>query len=456
MTHSKDVLNTERELSSLFIFTISMASPLLILPNDILLDILDPLSQEDLCNLALVSSRFTGPAQRVLYRSISLVLWPPSKPGHPSPTKASPGNLHIFTRLVNNLSQNLQIRPYISTLSLEVIRGSSYVQFTDHESLLNLAPNLQSLRLKPPLVHFQLSNLSLPCLETLRLDFGYSLDQQELPTSEQKHPLEILAQQFWVPHLRRLYASGLSFTQKMSILFPPDRQMTATITNLQFCSANGDDLGCLPNILLCVKALQSFTLEFFMPWKPSHVATHGIPPNKIGQMLHGHAETLVRLEIAANWSDTADFPTSLIGSLACYSYLRRLAIPEPFLVVVGNEASTLVDVLPPNIEELQLQIPLLLTQGWDKNRATRIRRLDQLAAAKSVRFPTLRRVIWWSQPAECCGGIQDWPVEDMYHLTTAFEKFDVKFEWLWTPYFHETLFKLENAENPWRWDDYDD
>jgi hypothetical protein len=447
MTHS-NLLNTEREeFSSLFIFTISMASPLLILPNDILLDILDPLSQEGLCNLALVSSRFTGPAQRVLYRSISLDLWPPSKPAPLGPIEASPGNLHIFTRLVNNLSQNPQIRSHISTLSLRVMNSSSDVQFKDHESLLNLAPNLQSLCLKPPPVHFQLSNLSLPCLETLRLDFGYSMDQKELPTSEQKHPLEILARQFWVPHLRRLYANGVSFTPKMSLLFPPDRQMTASITNLQFCSANGDELGCLPNILLCVKALQSFTLEFFMPLKPSHGATHGIPPKKIGQMLHGHAETLVRLEIAANWGDTADFPTSLIGSLAGYSYLRRLAIPEPFL---------LVDVLPPNIEELQLQIPLLLMQGWDKNRATRIRRLDQVAAAKSVRFPALRRVIWWLQPTECCGGIQDWPVEDMYHLTTAFEKVGVKFEWLWTDYFHETPFRLENAENPWRWDDYDD
>lgn len=71
-----------------------------------------------------------------------------------------------------------------------------------------------------------------------------------------------------------------------------------------------------------------------MPWKPSHVATRVIQPNKIGQMLHSHAETLVRLEIAANWGDTADFPTSLIGSLAGYSYLRHLAIPEPFFVVM--------------------------------------------------------------------------------------------------------------------------
>jgi hypothetical protein len=153
------------------------------------LDILDPLSQEDLCNLALVSSRFTGPAQRVLYRSISLDLWPPSKPAPLGPIEASPGNLHIFTRLVNNLSQNPQIRSHISTLSLRVMNSSSDVQFIDHESLLNLAPNLQSLCLKPPPVHFQLSNLSLPCLETLRLDFRYSMDQKELPTSEQKHPL---------------------------------------------------------------------------------------------------------------------------------------------------------------------------------------------------------------------------------------------------------------------------
>ena len=86
--------------------------------------------------------------------------------------------------------------------------------------------------------------------------------------------------------------------------------------------------------------------------------TRAIAPETIGQLIIPHASTLVQLEIAA--SDAAGFPsTSFIGSLAGYPNLKRLAIPEPFLVAVEDEASTFLDVLPPNLEELQLQYPML-------------------------------------------------------------------------------------------------
>jgi hypothetical protein len=82
----------------------------------------------------------------------------------------------------------------------------------------------------------------------------------------------------------------------------------------------------------------------------------------------------VRLEIAA--SDSAKFSqTSLIGSLAGYTKLKILAIPEPFLVITRSEFGTLPDVLPPNIEELQLQFPMFKIPGEDKYRGVRIKRL---------------------------------------------------------------------------------
>jgi hypothetical protein len=117
-----------------------------------------------------------------------------------------------------------------------------------------------------------------------------------------------------------------------------------------------------------------------------------MPPKIIGQLIRIHASTLVRLEIAG--SDAAEFPrTLLIGSLAGYPNLKPLDIPDPFLVVVKDEASTLVVMLPPNLEDLQLQFPMLFMQGIDKDRATRIKRLKHLAGAKAVRFLDSRRVI---------------------------------------------------------------
>lgn len=417
-----------------------MASILVTLPNDILLDILDLLPKNDLLNLALVSSRITGPAQRVLYRSIYLVLEPPNKPDQ---FAVQPGNL----RLVNTLSQHPHIRLYVLELSIRVIDHSFSIRFKDYESLLHLVPCLQSLSLDPPSVHFQLSNLSLPFLETLRLDFNNR--GERLPTNERKDPIEIIARQFWAPHLRRLHINGISFTSEMSVLFPPDRYRTASITDLEFCSSDEEDVGCLPDILLCVKTLKRFTLEILTPWESSHMSASAMEPRTIGQFLRIHASTLEWLEIAG--SDAAEFPsTSLIGSLAGYHNVKRLAIPEPFLVTEEDETSTLVNVLPPNLQELQLQFPMLFIQGKDKYRATRIKRLEQLAAAKLIRFPALRRVIWWSQPAECWDdgiGSRYGPVSDMDHLITTFYKAGVKFEWLSTAYFEDTPFRRKDDEN---------
>lgn len=165
----------------------------------------------------------------------------------------------------------------------------------------------------------------------------------------------------------------------------------------------------------------------------------------------------MQLEIPG--SNAAEFPRiSLIGSLAGYPNLKRLGIPEPFLVKVEDETSTLLDVLPPNIEELQLQFPMLFMQGKDKYRATRIKRLGQIAAVKNVRFPSLRRVIWWSQPAECWWNDDDigllyGPVVNMDHLSTVFHKVGVKFEWFNTPYFGDTPLRQRDDENPWAFDE---
>ncbi|KAE8448478.1 hypothetical protein EG329_009359 [Mollisiaceae sp. DMI_Dod_QoI] len=245
----------------------------------------------------------------------------------------------------------------------------------------------------------------------------------------------------------------------MSVLFPLDRHRTASITHLEFANSiedrrSGGGMGCLPDILLSIKSLESFTLEFITAWGQETEYTNSMDPRTIGQLLHIHASTLVQLEIAA--SDSAEFPTtSLIGSLAGYTNLKKLAIPEPFLGGTRDEFWTIADVLPPNLEELQLQFPMLFIQQEDKDRAIRIKRLEELAAAKLARFPALRRVIWWYQPAECWDdgvGLRFGPISDMDHLTVTFRKVGVKFEWVSTTYFDYTPFK-DRDENWWEFED---
>jgi hypothetical protein len=238
---------------------------------------------------------------------------------------------------------------------------------------------------------------------------------------------------------------------KMNILFPPERHWTASITDLQFRGCGEEKVGCLPDIVLSVKSLERFTLDICTVWEGADWSTSVMTPGTIGQFLRIHASTLVQLEIAS--SDAAEFPgTALTGGLTGYPNIKKLAVPEPFLVVVEDEESTLVDVLPPNIEELQLQFPMRFMQGEDRDRAVRIKRLEQVAAVKHIRFQALRRVIWWSQPAECwddadSNGLRYGPVSDMEHLRGTFIKVNVKFEWLCTALFENTPFRHKDSEN---------
>lgn len=421
-----------------------MASILTTLSNDILLEILSSLSQTDLYTVALVSRRLRGPAQRILYRSVYLRLQVPNL------TKYCPitGNLDLFTRFVKTISDSPHLGSSVSKLSISVWLFTGGPRFRDHSDLLGLLPSLRSLSLRPPPFNFQLSMLPSSALETLHLGFASGRDRNG--NGEPHDPLEIIEQVFWATHLRRLLIDGISFTPELSTLFPPSRHRTSPITDLEFRSDNQEKFGCLPNILACIKELKRFTFEMHTPWEASHCYARGMEPAALGQMIGIHASTLETLEIAA--SDAAEFPdTSLFGSLAWHPNLKRLAIPDELLVVVENETSTLIDVLPPKLEELQLQFAMLRMHGNDRNRSLRVNRLLQLATAKEARFPALRRVIWWCQPCECWDndGSRYGPISDMEDLKAAFQEVDVDFEFTSDPYFEGSPFGGKESGHPW-------
>ncbi|KAG4433812.1 hypothetical protein IFR05_010694 [Cadophora sp. M221] len=291
--------------------------------------------------------------------------------------------------------------------------------------------------------------LQSSALETLHLGFTNCSDRNL--NGEFHDPVEIIERVFWAPHLRRLLVDGIfSFTPELSTLFPSSRHRTSAITDLELRWAGQEKLGCLPNILACIKELKRFTFEIHTPWEVSDSNARGMEPAVLGEMTGIHASTLETLEIAG--SDVAEFPhTSLFGSLARYPNLKRIAIPDELLVVVRNENSTLVDVLPPKLEVLQLQFAMLLMQGPDRDRSLRVNRLLQLAAAKEARFPALRRVIWWCQPSDCWygDGSRYGPSSDMDDLKAAFQEVDVEFDFISGSYFEDSPFGGEESGHPW-------
>ncbi|RDW87840.1 hypothetical protein BP5796_03534 [Coleophoma crateriformis] len=391
---------------------VNMALGLPAVPSEVLLEIFSYLPRKDLYCLSLVSLQFKDLAQQVLYRSIDFDFFTPP---YPNTTALGPhnNNLHMFQQLADTLSRNARLRLCVGAINIQPCYISAPPSFKELNRLLELVPSLQSLTLRPPPDDLDLFIFSLPLLEKLNLTFiGW--------VSGRAIPMEIIARHFWMPSLRSFSIADCRLP-KMYACFSPQRHRTATITDLQFITMVDDD-SCIP-------------------WDAARPQAT-LAPHTFRQFLQVHASTLVQLRIAA--SAAAKFSrVSLYGSLKGYPNLRRLAIPEPFLVIVEDSASTLMDVLPPNLEDLQLQFPMLCMQEQDKNGETRVNRLKQLAAAKTQQFPGLKRVVWWSQPAECWDdrqGLRYGPEFDMEYLAATFRNVGVQFERLTRASFDDTPF----------------
>lgn len=193
-------------------------------------------------------------------------------------------------------------------------------------------------------------------------------------------------------------------------------------------------------MILSVKSLEHFTLDNFLPWEYSEQFRTQIDIRVLLEALNVHAKTLISLDLACSVS--AQFsPEILFTNIAKFHSLKRLAITEPLLLHSDNPDERLTDVLPPNLKDLQIQYPsdYLLGNSPDEWRALRVGRMKELAEAVPTKFKSLKRVIWWYQPAECWDGNKNYgPHSDMEILKTAFEEVGVKFVWLTDAFYTST------------------
>lgn len=83
-----------------------------------------------------------------------------------------------------------------------------------------------------------------------------------------------------------------------------------------------------------------------------------------------------------DWDDTRARFTLVPHS--SWSKRRKMVVFR----VLGDKASTLVDVLPPNLQDLQLEFTLHLMQGQDKDRAPLIRRLASVEGSPRLNTPS--------------------------------------------------------------------
>ena len=422
---------------------------------------------------------FRSLAEEYLYRSIYLELWRPK------------GDLGMsIDKLIRTLRKCPHLLPLVKRLHLKIHDylwcGLPLQSGSEIYCLIQMLSSLQELSLNPPIPYNSRIKV-LPTSQTLtsmRLDFFYNRlnfwQSSRVPTTID------LTEYLFKARLRKLQVEHISFAPQFHAHdFTPaavgHRHGTSRIEELRFIDCSPRTLGVLPGMLRSIRHLKRFVFEANCPWQARRVefeksaaTNHEISPSGLGHAMRPHCGTLEDMFVA--FSDGASFLSdSFMHDLKDYTNLKRLAIPESFLLI-AFDSQTFHQTLPDQLEELQIQYPM---GSADKHpdrdlpgTQFRILRMEALAEYRSGHFPNLNYIVWWYQQWQSCvvGDIEEGPIYnpaiDLRRLCVSFRDLGVRFEWISKPYFGYTPFaeplaithQLSRAPqvDQWRSGDYGD
>ena len=402
-----------------------------------------------------MSKLFKSLIEPVAYHTISLRLPAGEVEGHDHRMRGSclEPSCHRFDTLTNVLTEFSYLRRFVTNLHLGTWRSPDGSVIRDYNAFIQLVPAIKELSLNPPFL-----NLNLFLLENLRVlcfDFRYYWEGCKYDTHDHMpdgitpvQPLDVVAQHFWAANLRVLQLEDLYWNDSNNLFrrHSEGRYRTSPITDLRLLRVCYADVGSLPEMLLSVKTLKRFTFEAVRRGHRPDLGPKSnlsMAPIEIGKALRLHAISLVVLIIAG--SGQGRFPKNvLIESLDSFVSLRRLGIPETFLVLEHD--LRIHERLPPRIEELQLQTsfdyPVILRQD-DPDRLFRIKMLECLARNKSNFLPSLKWMVWWWHDMSFTESAVYFADEAKYRLgflTGIFEEVDVDFEFSRKSIFDRTPF----------------
>ena len=358
----------------------------------------------------------------------------------PTHTSWLPPSYNRFRRLCQHLEQNPKMLMAIESVSLAVEDRSWYTSCVQHKRLLHSLPNLNHLTLSPP-PPMSLRWLERNCrygprfLRSLRLDF--------LPLMAPLYHLHVLEDinnvidhtRYW-PGLHKLRIDGLKFVNVpfayKEMAFIRDlwcvgcREWEAAVTTTQLIKSS---TGLIRYIFET-----DTDRSYHRPFLPQD-------PFLLYNDLLIHRRTLRQLVIATSNLGVIDESWKL-GSLKAFSQLEKVALPCS-LMPAPSLSKTDYGMLPPNIEELQIEHPVngnpLVIHSEDK-----LEMFQSCTGQIKARLPFLRRVIFWYQGdpvqmAERHGGIFDLSIlERLRMVGKTFEEVNIKFEWLSVSSFWDT------------------
>lgn len=385
-----------------------------LLPFEVMSKAFAQLSREErLTTTSLVCKKFMDVNRSYIYKFIHINLGNQREGGEDNP------GLEEFGAWFATLLKHDQLRGRIVSLAFKVHHHDLYLQVQGHlENLVKHLKSLRELSLNPPPSRYDFP--TNPMTTFLRLDFHYDRTTfwQGFPSLP---PLE-LTQFFYIDHIRKLQIEHISLAPELHRgPFSIRRDKTSLIDDLRFIDCSPQTVGKLPDLLLLPQSLKCFVLETKCPWSVAQTPRarpHTMDAQQLHQALEPHYRTLETLVIA--FSDGAGFLGKPTLSLAGWSSLTTLALPEAFLVC-GRAKRPLHAVLPSRLVELQIQFPQL--------KPSMILRLEQLAGNKKDCMPELNRVVVWHQGRDQENAAEGGDLGDLEMLQGLFGSVGTKFEW---------------------------
>lgn len=425
-------------------------------PNEILHDVISNISlNSDLAKVTLVSHRFKILTEPLLYRNIHF----DAEPLDEYPSGFLP-TLKRTDQLIANLKARSELGRYTTAFSLRVTHPLWYECYPQI-SIIRHMPRLRQLSYDPPAVHGGGIPAECKKLTAQRFDFSHVTNHYDNDSRfwlEHGIPLEIIAKHLWQPSLRKVQAEKVFFAGEFEHdLFLGPRRIRhgrSPVEDLRF-------LDCCPRIdgdvvrafINAIGHLKCFAFEIKSPWEPLAAPNDPAPEIDVRPALQAHYATME--ELAISTSDHALEYRNLWqspGSFVQWPSLKRLAVPIVMLCGELAHHAMLHQVLPPQLEEIQLEKKMWILsehalnyfEGTQAARENDLTLLKELAKNKEVCVPGLKRLIWWLQHPSAQN------VNDPRHLLNAstvetfaletFKNVGVKFELISTPFFKETPF----------------
>lgn len=396
-----------------FLCHVKMAS-LTDLPAEILSRIITYLPHDDkLAHTMLVCRRLRDIVEPVLYSSITL----------PDGTEDTGGVVNVL----RTLSSRPDLARCVTALSSGriLLRDRDYADFT---GLVCLLPRLHVLDVMPVVTDLDLTHLRLKSLLFLFPD--------DIFYDEGEDPMDIVARHFWMPTLRILQIERIALEGQWGHLFPLERYQTSPIIDLRLLIEfySYQTHGILPQIILSVKSLRQFTVEFRSSTDIEDDDLHEeLSLDVITSALLPHALMLEQMSIVMDWCLDVSRALPKHG-LMCFTTIRRLAIPETFLHYCEGSRTQLE--LPQQLEELQLQH----VSGGHWYSDADYQRLPVLARMKQTSLRALKLVVWWHQVSRV--GFRDstpcFMPPEIDTLFDTFQQVEVLFSWIEQPHFKGT------------------